>query len=291
MENILKYKTIIDEKLIKYLDVVNLPELRECMEYSVKIGGKRVRPALLLSTYEALTGKTDYSEVEVFAVALEFIHTYSLIHDDLPAMDNDDFRRGKPTNHKVYGEANAILAGDALLNTAFEIMSSYTLENFEKKNLKALDIITKSAGANGMIKGQILDMKYENNSNVEIDMLKKIHEHKTGDLIKASVLAGVILAEKEELYDDFSKLSEYIGVAFQIQDDILDCTSTFDKLGKPIMSDVKNNKTTYVSIYGLEGAIKVYDEYCNNIKTLISKVNIKGTNLEKIILEILKRDN
>ncbi len=291
MENISKYKTIIDEKLIKYLNVVNLQELRECMEYSVKIGGKRVRPALLLATYEALTGKTKFDEVEIFAAAIEYIHTYSLIHDDLPAMDNDDFRRGKPTNHKVYGEANAILAGDALLNTAFEIMSTFVLENFEKKNLKAFEIIVKASGANGMIKGQILDMKYENNSNVEIDVLKKIHEHKTGDLIKASILAGVILAENEDKFDDFEKLSEDIGIAFQIQDDILDCTSTFDKLGKPIMSDVKNNKTTYVSIYGLEGAIKVYDEYCNEIKALIKKVNIEGTNLEKIILEILKREN
>ncbi len=291
MENILKYKTIIDEKLIKYLEVVNLNELRECMEYSVKIGGKRVRPALLLSTYEALTGKNDFSNVEVFAAALEFIHTYSLIHDDLPAMDNDDFRRGQPTNHKVYGEANAILAGDALLNTAFEIMSTFTLENFEKKNLKALNIIAKASGANGMIKGQILDMQHENNSEVEIETLKKIHEHKTGDLIKASVLAGVVLAEKEELMVYFSKLSEYIGIAFQIQDDILDCTSTFDKLGKPIMSDVKNNKTTYVSIYGLDGAKEVYENYCNEILNLISKVNIQGTDLEKIILEILNRDN
>ncbi len=291
MENILKYKTIIDEKLIEYLEIVELDELRESMEYSVKIGGKRVRPALLLATYEALTGKTDFSNVEVFAVALEYIHTYSLIHDDLPAMDNDDFRRGEPTNHKVYGEANAILAGDALLNTAFEIMSGFILENCEKKYLKALDIIVKASGSNGMIKGQILDMKYENNDSVEIETLKKIHEHKTGDLIKASVLAGVALAEKENLVVYFAKLSEYIGIAFQIQDDILDCTSTFDKLGKPIMSDVKNNKTTYVSIYGLDGAKEVYKNYCNEIIGLIKKVNIEGTDLEKIILEILNRDN
>ncbi len=291
MEVINKYKVITDEKLIEYLDIVNLPELREAMEYSVKIGGKRVRPALLLGTYSSLTGSEDFKNVWPFVTALEFIHTYSLIHDDLPAMDDDDFRRGKPTNHKVFGEALAILSGDALLNTAFEVMTNFCTESFERKNLKAMGIITSAAGANGMIKGQVLDMKFENNPNVEIDTLKLIHKHKTGDLIKASILAGVVLAEKEELFDDFKKLSEYLGIAFQIQDDILDCISTFDKLGKPINSDIKNNKTTYVSIYGLEGAKEVYNNYKNEILALTEKLNINNTDLEKIILEILDRES
>ncbi len=291
MEIISKYKVITDEKLIEYLDIVNLPELREAMEYSVKIGGKRVRPALLLGTYNALTGSEDFKDVWAFVTALEFIHTYSLIHDDLPAMDDDDFRRGKPTNHKVFGEALAILSGDALLNTAFELMTNYCNLSFERKNLKAMSLITQASGANGMIKGQVLDMKFENNPKVEIETLKLIHKHKTGDLIKASILAGVVLAEKEDLFEDFEKLSEYLGIAFQIQDDILDCVSTFDKLGKPINSDVKNNKTTYVSIYGLDGAKEVYNKYKNEILALTEKLNIKDRDLEKIILEILDRES
>ncbi len=290
MENINKYKVITDKKLIEYLDIVNQEELREAMEYSVKIGGKRVRPALLLGTYNALTGSEDFESIWAFVAALEFIHTYSLIHDDLPAMDDDDFRRGQPTNHKVFGEAIAILSGDALLNTAIEVMIKYSLESYEIKNLKAMNIITEAAGANGMIKGQVLDMKHENNPNVDIETLKLIHNHKTGDLIKASILAGVVLAEKEELYNDFEKLSNYLGIAFQIQDDILDCVSTFDKLGKPINSDIKNNKTTYVSIYGLDGAKDVYNNYKKEILALTDKLNIQNTNLEKIIFEILDRE-
>ncbi len=291
MEVINKYKVLTDVKLIEYLDIVNLPELREAMEYSVKIGGKRVRPALLLGTYSALTDSEDFTKVWAFVTALEFIHTYSLIHDDLPAMDDDDFRRGKPTNHKVFGEALAILSGDALLNTAFEVMTNYCEESFERKNIKAMGLITSASGANGMIKGQVLDMKFENNPNVEIETLKLIHKHKTGDLIRASILAGVVLADKDDLLEDFEKLSEYLGIAFQIQDDILDCVSTFDKLGKPINSDIKNNKTTYVSIYGLEGAKEVYNNYKDEILALTEKLNIKDTDLDKIILEILDRES
>ncbi len=290
MECINKYKVITDEKLIEYLNIVNLTELREAMEYSVKIGGKRVRPALLLGAYNAVTGSENFESVWAFVTALEFIHTYSLIHDDLPAMDDDDFRRGKPTNHKVFGEATAILSGDALLNTAFEGMTKYCLENFEVKNLKAMKIIAEAAGANGMIKGQVLDMKFENNPNVDIETLKLIHNHKTGDLIRASILAGVVLGGKEELYEDFEKLSVYLGIAFQIQDDILDCIGTFDKLGKPINSDIKNNKTTYVSIYGLDGAKEVYNKYKLEILALTEKLDIKNTDLEKIIFEILDRE-
>ncbi len=290
MENINKYKVITDKKLIEYLDIVNQDELREAMEYSVKIGGKRVRPALLLGTYNSLTDSENFETLWPFVAALEFIHTYSLIHDDLPAMDDDDFRRGQPTNHKVFGEATAILSGDALLNTALEIMAKFCLESFELKNLKAMNIITQAAGANGMIKGQVLDMKYENNPNVDIETLKLIHNHKTGDLIKASILTGVLLADKDELYNEFEKLSNYLGIAFQIQDDILDCVSTFDKLGKPINSDIKNSKTTYVSIYGLDGAKDVYNNYKSKIIDLTAKLNIQNTNLEKIIFEILDRE-
>lgn len=291
MENIGKYKTLVDIYLIDYLQIINLSEIREAMEYSVKIGGKRVRPALLLSTFESLTNSKNFTNIMPFCVALEFIHTYSLIHDDLPAMDNDDFRRGQPTNHKVFGEALAILSGDSLLNTAFEVMSNYCLEDFQIKNIKAMNVITSASGGNGMIKGQVLDMKYESTPNVDIETLKEIHRHKTGDLIKASILSGVILSEKLENFDEFEKLSDYLGIAFQIQDDILDCTSTFDKLGKPINSDIKNEKTTYVSIYGLDGAIEIYSQYRSEIESLILKLGIKGTAIEAVILEILIRES
>ncbi len=291
METIKSYKQIIDNKLIEYLEIIKLEQLKESMSYSIINGGKRVRPALLLSTYEALSDKNNYDDVWTFAIALEFIHTYSLVHDDLPAMDNDDFRRGKPTSHKVFGEDIAILSGDALLNTAFEIMGKFVESNLTINNVKAMNIITEASGANGMIMGQMLDMEYENSSNQDVETLKIIHENKTGKLIKASILSGVILSNKLALINEFEKLSGYLGIAFQIQDDILDCTSTFEKLGKPIKSDIKNNKTTYVSIYGLDGAIDIYNDYKTEIVNIIDRLEMKNTKFEKIILEILRREN
>lgn len=306
MSTINEYKNTIDEKLILNLDLVTLGDLRESMGYSLKNGGKRIRPTLLIATYEAFSLDLDIAEVMPYAVALEYIHTYSLIHDDLPAMDNDDYRRGKLTSHKVFGEANAILAGDALLNTAFEIMAINlgVIAEKNKKNgkklknhIKAMNIITKASGANGMIQGQILDMKYENNElkdNVNLEVLQNIHKHKTGDLIKASIMAGITLSSDNINIDkknNVEKLSEYLGVAFQIQDDILDCTSTFEKLGKPINSDIKNKKTTYVSLFGIDEAKNVYNEYKEKIIYLINKLDIANSNFEKIILEILNREN
>ncbi len=290
MENIKKYKNQIDEKLIEYLDYIEYDELKESMSYSIKNGGKRVRPTLLLATYEAITGSNNFDDTWSFAVALEYIHTYSLIHDDLPAMDNDDYRRGQLTSHKVFGEDVAILTGDALLNTAFEIMSEYTLKNLSVENVKAMNIIAKASGSNGMILGQMLDMKHEN-TPIDIKVLEKIHTNKTSELIKASILSGVVLAKNEEMFEEFGKLGDYLGLAFQIKDDILECTSTFEKLGKSTQSDAVNNKSTYVTIYGLEGAEEVYNKYTEEILRIIDKYDIKGTNLGKIIEEILYREN
>lgn len=311
---LVEYKNKIDKQLLAPLEKIELVDLREAMEYSLKNGGKRIRPALLLATYEVFCADEMFcANPLIFANALEYIHTYSLIHDDLPAMDDDDYRRGKLTNHKVFGEATAILAGDGLLNTAFELMGeeieNVSLKNINSKNIdaesilvlkssiEAMNVIVKASGSNGMIQGQVLDMKYEKKdfkNDVNLEVLQKIHKHKTGALIKSSILSGFLLSnnkESEYLKDDIIKLSEYLGIAFQIQDDILDCTSTFEKLGKPINSDIKNDKATYVSLLGFKGAKEVYNEYKEKIISIINKLELNNTNLEKIILEILIRDN
>ena len=229
----------------------------EAMNYSVLAGGKRLRPMLVQETFEAFGGSGDVAEP--FMAAIEMIHTYSLVHDDLPAMDDDDYRRGRKTTHKVYGEAMGILAGDALLNYAFET----ALTAFDKATpemypriVKALQILADRAGIYGMIGGQVCDIESENSKEpITGKQLLFIHEHKTAALVQAAMMMGGILAGADEETVARLKQSAYdLGIAFQIQDDILDVTSTFEELGKPIGSDKKNNKQTYVSIYGLEHA-------------------------------------
>jgi len=230
----------------------------EAMNYSLMAGGKRLRPVLLLEFCRMFSGS---STVAVpFACAIEMIHTYSLIHDDLPAMDNDDLRRGKPTNHIVFGEANAILAGDALLTKAFEITASAVVENTASQ-LRAISVLASSAGADGMVGGQVVDIESEN-KEISIEVLKYIHRLKTGALIRASCEIGAILggATDEEL-KTVVRFAENLGVAFQIRDDILDVTGDGEKLGKPIGSDEKCNKNTYVSLLGLDTARKLCEEY------------------------------
>lgn len=224
----------------------------EAMNYSLMSGGKRLRPVLLLGTFEMFS--SDYKQAMPFALALEMIHTYSLIHDDLPAMDNDDYRRGRLSNHKKYGYANAILAGDALLNKAFEIALEGTqngkldLENC----VKALNVIAKSSGADGMVGGQVIDMS-GNDKIKSIEDLKYMYSLKTGAIIKSSVIAGAILgnANAQEL-DALKTYSENIGLAFQIEDDILDETSNLEKLGKKTGSDKANDKITYLRFKNIE---------------------------------------
>jgi geranylgeranyl diphosphate synthase type II len=227
----------------------------QAMRYSIFAGGKRLRPALFCATLAAL-GKDD-TELLPFAAALEMIHTYSLIHDDLPAMDNDDLRRGKPTCHKVFGEAQAILAGDALLTYAFNAMISIRHATDSKALLTAIDEVAYSAGVRGMIIGQVVDIAWEGEQLSEAQ-LEYMHRHKTGALFRASILSAAILAgaNKEEL----AALTEYsgqIGLAFQIADDILDVTGNEASLGKPLGSDAKNNKTTYASLLGIDKARKL----------------------------------
>ncbi len=248
------------EKIIKKF----LPEEKgyqktvlDAMNYSILAGGKRLRPMLVQEAFEAFGGTGDI--VEPFMAAIEMIHTYSLVHDDLPAMDNDEYRRGRKTTHVVYGEAMGILAGDALLNYAFETalgaFDKATLEEYPRV-AKALKVLAKKAGIYGMIGGQVCDIESEESIEpISSGQLMFIHAHKTAALIQASMMMGGILAGCDDDTIDRLEQSAYdLGIAFQIQDDILDVTSTFEALGKPIGSDEKNHKQTYVTIHGLDHA-------------------------------------
>ncbi|MDE6181967.1 MAG: polyprenyl synthetase family protein [Eubacteriales bacterium] len=278
----------INENLNFYLEKNAEKNIYEPMQYSVNAGGKRFRPILFLSIIDAF-GK-DYKDYIPFAVSIEFIHTYSLIHDDLPAMDNDDFRRGMPTCHKKFGEAMGILAGDALLNIAFEIMTEYINENFEKKYVKAMLEIAKASGSRGMIGGQVADIFAENNE-ISKEELLYIHENKTGKLIMASIISGAIISNANE--KEIEKLKEIgykLGIAFQIQDDILDITGKQDIIGKPILSDVKNNKTTYVSINGLEKANKDYKKLSEEALLGLKELNFENKFIYKYISKLINRE-
>ena len=226
------------------------------MNYTMKAGGKRLRPMLMDETFR-MFGGTDRSLIEPFMAAIEMIHTYSLIHDDLPALDNDDYRRGRKTAHVVYGEAMAILAGDSLLNYAFETAAkAFDGTSKDIQTAKAFRILTRKPGIYGMIGGQTADVEGEGHP-VDIDTLLFIHENKTGALIECAMMIGAVLAgaSKEEV-SEIEMIARKIGIAFQIQDDILDLTSTAEELGKPVGSDEKNEKNTYVSLTGLEQSRK-----------------------------------
>ena len=246
----------IEAILKEYLpsDLQNQNVIGEAMEYSLMAGGKRLRPMLMQEVYKMYGGEG--SLVEPFMAALEMIHTYSLVHDDLPAMDNDDYRRGKKTTHVVYGEDMGILAGDALLNYAFETAATAfdTYPDDLEKVGKAIALLAKKAGVYGMIGGQVVDVK-ETGKEIDEDTLTFIYRLKTGALIEAAMMVGAVLAGEDD--DEVLRMKDIasdIGMAFQIRDDILDVTSTRETLGKPILSDEKNQKMTYVTIHGLECA-------------------------------------
>ncbi len=246
----IKLAELIDKEISKDLPQTSL---FNAIKYSLSAQGKRLRPVLGLAVADVF--ETDYKVVLPYLCAIEMIHTYSLIHDDLPSMDNDDYRRGIPTSHKVFGEAVAILTGDALLNYAFEIMFKDLAESEPqdfKKKIDAIRIIAKSAGMSGMIAGQIIDIGYEGKEIPE-DLLKKMHELKTGGIIKASIIApAIICGASEEEINCLVTYSENIGLAFQIRDDILDVVGSSEVMGKSSGSDKSKNKSTFVSVYGLE---------------------------------------
>ncbi|NEQ30742.1 MAG: polyprenyl synthetase family protein [Leptolyngbya sp. SIO4C5] len=244
-------KQQVEAALEQAIAVVYPERIYESMRYSLMAGGKRLRPILCLATAE-LAGGTPAIAMPT-ACALEMIHTMSLIHDDLPAMDNDDFRRGQPTNHKVYGEDIAILAGDALLAYAFEFIATQTQDVPAERILRVVAHLGRAAGAAGLVGGQIVDLESEGKSEVGVETLNFIHMHKTAALLEASVVSGAMLAGAPQ--SDIERLSGYaqrIGLAFQIVDDILDITSTQEELGKSIGKDVQAQKVTYPSLWGLE---------------------------------------
>jgi geranylgeranyl diphosphate synthase type II len=253
MRTFKEYRQMTEEALIPMLSSLgDIPSpLWEAMSYSLEAGGKRIRPALLLAACETAGG--DSSLALPFACALEMIHTYSLIHDDLPAMDNDDLRRGQPTNHKVFGENVAILAGDGLLNAAAELMAVSAVKMDNMRGIRAMEIIMRHAGVTGMIAGQSEDVTSEGQEPRE-DIVRYIHEHKTADLLEAAVEAGLALAGAEET--EIAAGREYalhLGLAFQMTDDLLDVTGSADRLGKSTGKDQEQNKMTWVALKGVEG--------------------------------------
>lgn len=226
-------------------------QLKESMIYSIRAGGKRIRPLLLFVTMASFQKKVDFGAIQV-ASALEMIHTYSLIHDDLPAMDDDDLRRGQPTNHKVFGEALAILAGDSLLTMAFQLLSQSQLPN--DKKLLLIQLLAETSGSSGMVAGQVADILGEG-QKLSVDELIAIHRRKTGELIRFAILAGGILADQsQQTIEDLAKLANHLGLAFQIRDDILDVISDASVLGKATQKDETAEKNTYPGLLGLEGA-------------------------------------
>ncbi len=266
----------------------------EAMHYAVSGGGKRLRPMLLAET-AALFGDTGESLAR-FMTALECIHTYSLVHDDLPAMDNDDYRRGRKTTHIVYGEGMAVLAGDGLLNYAFETAASafdYASETAEYQRVaRALQILGRKAGIYGMIGGQCADLRAEElGEDVTKDMLLYIHEHKTAALIQAAMMIGAVLAgADDEAVSQLEKCAYNIGIAFQIQDDILDVTSSLEVLGKPVGSDEKNNKLTYVSMHGLEESRKQVEELSREAIVILQSFPRRNLFLEELVEQLIYRE-
>lgn len=271
-KELMEFDKQIVEKYMDELLAINViyeKKLIESMKYSVQAGGKRLRPILFLETIKLLN-KNPFDFIEI-ACAIEMIHTYSLIHDDLPAMDNDSLRRGKPTNHVVFGEATAILAGDGLLNLAHEIMIAFVSKKLTKNNINGINIISKAAGINGMIAGQAVDIESEGKS-IDIDTMKFIHSNKTGALIEASIVAAAIMSDADDTKITALKTyAKYIGLAFQITDDILDIEGNEAELGKKIGSDELNDKATYPKYFGLEKS----KEYAKNtITNAIESLNV-----------------
>lgn len=261
------------------------------MNYSVLAGGKRLRPLFMKETYEMFGGSG--KEIEPFLAAIEMVHTYSLVHDDLPAMDNDEYRRGRKTTHVMYGEAMAILAGDGLLNLAFETAAeAFALGGDPARVGKALSLFAKKAGVYGMIGGQTADIEAENmGGKVTEELLLFIHEHKTAALIQSAMMTGAILAGASDAdVEKIEKIGYDIGIAFQIQDDILDVTGNEQMLGKPIGSDEKNNKVTYVTLKGLEQAQADQKALSEEAVGLLASFEKRNPFLEAMVEALITRN-
>ena len=296
----------IDDIIQRYLpkEAGQQKVILEAVNYSLLAGGKRIRPMIILETYRMFLNanhKKEEAIVEPFLIAMEMIHTYSLVHDDLPAMDNDQYRRGKLTTHAAYGEAMGILAGDALLNLAYETaLSSFQVVEeklpqtdwmmYYQRLLRALQLLAKNAGIYGMIGGQVVDVMNVNNP-LSKDQLDFIYDLKTGALLRSSFLIGAILSGvEEEKLETIEKIAYNVGLAFQIQDDILDVTSTQEVLGKPIHSDEKNHKTTYVTLYGIEESKLMVSKLSQEALTLLASLRVENDFMAELIEFLITRE-
>ena len=287
------YQTRINQYLTNILDKQSqkkqaLPSFIRAIEYATLNQGKRIRPALAYSVAEAL--EIDLNKIDAASAALELIHCYSLVHDDLPAMDNDDLRRGQPTAHIKYGEAHAILIGDAQQSLAFEIIShDNTLSAIQK--IEVIKVLSQASGASGMIAGQVLDIESEDQT-ITLEKLKKLHLQKTGALIKAALFIGAITHDNyHNLKPKLSSLGEKIGLAFQVHDDILDIESDTQVLGKPQGSDEKANKSTYPKLLGLKQAKNYRDELLGEAKQILTETQLSSLFLNNLIDYIGTRKN
>jgi len=284
-------KTLVDKALQKFMPNPSglAGDVIRAMNYSLFAGGKRIRPILCIAGAEAVGGSAD--SVVPVACAIELIHTYSLIHDDLPVMDNDDFRRGKPTNHTVFGEAVALLAGDGLLTLAFNLMAGYGAEKKVKKKalLRVIDLIASAAGYRGMVGGQVVDITYEG-KEPDANVVEYIHRHKTAALIAASVTAGTILAggnaDEEKSMNSFG---QQIGLAFQIADDILNIEGDKKVIGKGIGSDKERGKITYPSVFGTAESKTIQKELIKNAIDSLKRFDIRAEPLRDLARYIIKR--
>ena len=297
----MSWKNKLQERVSEVEQIVQsyLPEEKgyqktvlEAMNYSVMAGGKRLRPMLMEETYKLFGGNSKI--VEPFMAAMEMIHTYSLVHDDLPSMDNDEYRRGRKTTHVVYGEGMAILAGDGLLNFAFETaLKAFDLEPANPNIGRALQVLARKAGIYGMIGGQTADIEAEDmdQSKISNDLLLFIHENKTAALIQSSMMIGAILAgaSKKEV-QAVEKIAYNVGIAFQIQDDILDITSSLEVLGKMTGSDEKNNKVTYVTLNGMEKSKGDVKKLSEEAIQLLDSFENKNEFLNQLIEELITRE-
>lgn len=274
----------------KYLPAEEGPHrtVLEAMNYSVLAGGKRLRPMLMLETYRLFGGNGNV--IEPFMAAIEMIHSYSLVHDDLPALDNDEFRRGRKSTHAAYGEAMGILAGDALLNYAYETaMKAFDLPAAAERTAAALKVLAEKAGIGGMVGGQVVDVESEG-KKIDAETLMFIHRNKTGALIEAAMMIGAILAGGgEKQIATVEQVAGNIGLAFQIRDDILDVTGNEAELGKPVGSDEKNEKVTYVSLYGLDEAEKKVREMSDEAIGLLHRLPERNLFLEQLLLSLVER--
>ncbi len=284
--NMNKYIEIVNNKLDEYIPIIYPEDIFKSMKYTVTLPGKRLRPVMCLETCRMFGG--NFEDAIPTACAIEMLHAQTLIHDDLPCMDNDDYRRGKPTNHKVFGEANAVLAGDALLTFAPQVILKNSKNLSNETVLEILKEYFHAAGAYGVIAGQVVDIESERNfpENAK-ETLEFIHAHKTADLFKLALRTGALIAKaSNSQIEEITKFGQYLGIAFQIADDILDETSTFEEMGKTLGKDKEAGKLTYTSLYGIEKSKQDLNDLIDKCYEILNKNNLKSEVFDKILDKI-----